>query len=103
MKTPPKIRLTLLTLAFSLAGCAAGGMQEGAQTHLSATECRDLTALRNHAPLTHERNLSELAALEKAGYHPSWGFDLYYPDDLQTAQRQVDLWYQADCQQARPD
>jgi hypothetical protein len=103
MKNPPKIWLMLSALAFSLAGCAAGGLQEGTHTHLSATQCRDLTAIRSNAPITHERNMSELAALEEAGYHPSWGFDLYYPDDLQTAQRQVDRWYQAECQQARPD
>jgi hypothetical protein len=103
MKNSSKIRLMLSALVFSLAGCAAGGAQQGAGTHLSATQCRDLTALRNNAPRTHALNLSELAALEQAGYHPSWGFDPYYPDDLQTAQRQVDRWYQAECQQTRPD
>ncbi len=103
MKNPPKFSPMLLALAFSLAGCAAGGMQQGANTHLSATQCRDLTVLRSNAPITHERNLSELAALEEAGYHPSLGFDPYYPDDLQAAQRRVDRWFQAECQQARPD
>ncbi|HEY3598555.1 MAG TPA: DUF4148 domain-containing protein [Paraburkholderia sp.] len=103
MKNPPKFWPMLPALAFSLAGCAAGGMQQGAHAHLSPTQCRDLTALRSNAPITHERNLSELAALEEAGYVPSWGFDPYYPDDLQAAQRQVDRWYQAECQQARPE
>ena len=78
-------------------------MQEGARTHLSPTQCRDLTALRNHAPLTHERNISELAALEEACYHPGLGLDLYYPSDLQAAQVQVDRWYQTECQQAQTD
>jgi hypothetical protein len=50
-----------------------------------------------------EQHHSELAALRKAGYDPSPWFDPYYPEDLQAAQRQVDLWFQADCQQARPD
>jgi Domain of unknown function (DUF4148) len=103
MKSPPKIWPTISALAFLLAGCAAGGMQEGARTHLSPTQCRDLTALRNNAPLTHERNISELAALEEAGYHPALGLDLYYPSDLQAAQVQVDRWYQAECQQAQTD
>jgi hypothetical protein len=76
-------------------------MPEGA-THLSATQCRDLAAIRNNAPATLERNQSELAALEAAGYNPSRFFDPYYPDDLQAAQRQVDRWYQAECPQARP-
>jgi hypothetical protein len=103
VKNPLKIWPMLPALAFLLAGCAAGGMQEGARTHLSPAQCRDLTALRNHAPLTHERNISELAALEEAGYRPAWGFDPYYPSDLQAAQSQVDRWYQTECQQAQSD
>jgi hypothetical protein len=102
MKNPPKIGPILSALVLSLAGCATGGAQDGARTHLSATQCRDLTAIRNNAPVTRERNLSELAALEQAGYQPAWRFDPYYPDDLQKAQRQVDRWYQEECQQARP-
>jgi hypothetical protein len=101
MKKSPTIWPVLLAFALSLAGCATGGTPEG-MTHLSATQCRDLTALRNNAPITQERNRSELAALESAGYDPSRWFDPYYPDDLQAAQRQVDNWYQQDCHQARP-
>ncbi|MDQ7980902.1 DUF4148 domain-containing protein [Paraburkholderia sp. SARCC-3016] len=94
-----------LALAFALAGCAAagGGTQQGARTHLSPAQCRDLTALRNKEPLTRERNLSQLAALEAAGYNPSWGFDPYYPADLQAAQKRVDQWYAEDCQQVQPN
>jgi hypothetical protein len=97
----PKIGSMLPALALSLAGCAAGGMQNSANTHLSETQCRDITALKSNAPVTHERNMSELAALELAGYHPAWSFDPYYPADLEAAQRQVDRWYQAECPQAR--
>jgi hypothetical protein len=103
MKTPRKSRPVLFALALLLAGCAAGNVQQGARTHLSPTQCRDLAALRNKEPLTHERNLSELAALEEAGYNPSWGFDPYYPADLQAAQSRVDRWYAEECQQVRPD
>jgi hypothetical protein len=46
--------------------------------------------------------MDELAALEQAGYHPEWSVDPYYPADLQAAQRQVDIWCQAACPQARP-
>ncbi|SAK61614.1 hypothetical protein AWB77_02145 [Caballeronia fortuita] len=96
-------RLSMIpALAIALAGCAASGTQESA-TNLSAAQCRDLTALRNHAPLTRERNLSELAALERAGYDPSKFYDPYYPDDLHAAQRQVDRWYRAECAQAQVD
>ena len=45
--------------------------------------------------------MSELAALEMAGYHPEWRFDPYYPADLESAQRQVDFWYRTECPQAR--
>jgi hypothetical protein len=99
MKLSPRTRLTLSALALSLAGCAAGGGQQGA-SHLSATQCRDLTELRQNAPPSQQRNRSELAALEAAGYDPSRFFDPHYPDDLHAAQRQVDIWYQTDCQQA---
>lgn len=104
MKNSPTIRSTLpaLTLVLSLAGCAAAGTSQSS-THLSAEECRDLAALRSNAPPTAERNRSELAALRKAGYDPSRWWDPHYPEDLQAAQRQVDRWYQAECQQAQPD
>ena len=66
-------------------------------------ECRDLTEIRNKAPVTHERNISEVAALEKAGYHPgSFNDDPYYPADLEAAQRQVDIWYETECPQTKP-
>ena len=90
----------LAPLMLLLAACSTGGMQAGTQTqtHLSATQCRDLTAIRNKAPATHETSMSELAALEKAGYHPgSFNDDPYYPADLEAAQRQVDIWYETDC------
>ena len=95
-----EIRASLAALTLLLAGCAAGGMPGGA-THLSANQCRDLTELRNNAPLNRERNLSELAALRQAGYDPSRWFDPYYPEDLQAAQAQVDRWYHDECQQAQ--
>ena len=99
MKNSPKFWPMISALTISLAGIAAGGMAEGA-THLSATQCRDLAAIKNHAPVTQERNQSELAALRKAGYDPS-RFDPHYPKNLQAAQHQVDRWYQAECPQAR--
>ena len=93
----------LPALVLLLAACATGGMQAGTGTHLSAVECRDLTEIRNKAPVTHERNMSEVAALEKAGYHPgSFDDDPYYPADLEAAQRQVDIWYQTECPQTKP-
>jgi hypothetical protein len=90
-----------VALTFTLVGCAANGGTAGAQTHLSATQCRDLTDLRNKAPATHERSMSELSALQQAGYHPERRFDPDYPASLERAQRQVDLWYQTECPQAR--
>jgi predicted outer membrane protein len=91
----------LAALFLLLAGCAAGGVSQSAG-HLSVEQCRDLAAIRNNAPPTPERNQSELAALRKAGYDPSKWFDPHYPEDLQAAQRQVDRWFQAECQQVPP-
>jgi hypothetical protein len=82
-----------------LAARATGGMKTGTRTNLSVAQCRDLTEIRNKAPITHERNMSELAALEETGYHPGWYFDPYYPADLEAAQRQVDIWYATECRQ----
>ncbi|MDR5740779.1 MULTISPECIES: DUF4148 domain-containing protein [unclassified Caballeronia] len=90
--------LTLCALIPALAGCAASGSPADAG-RLSATECRDLIALRDHAPPTPERKRSELTALRKAGYDPSKWYDPYYPDDLQMAQRRIARWLQTDCQQ----
>jgi hypothetical protein len=101
MKNPPRKWLMLSPLLLLLAGCAAGDMPQSG-THLSKLQCLDLAALKSNAPPTPERNRSELAALRKAGYDPSRWFDPYYPEDLQAAQRQVDRWFQAECQQAPP-
>jgi hypothetical protein len=107
LKLRPMLNASMLMsmLVSALAGCAAGGgAQQSARTHLSPTQCRDLTALRNKEPTTRERNLSQLAALEAAGYNPGLGFDPYYPADLQAAQKRVDQWYATDCQQQQqPD
>ncbi|SAK46215.1 hypothetical protein AWB79_01093 [Caballeronia hypogeia] len=96
MKISPIRWPTVLALSILLTACVSGGMPPGAP-HLSATECRDLTALKSNAPPTHARNMSELSALRKAGYDPSPFFDPYYPDDLQQAQRLVDHWYASEC------
>jgi hypothetical protein len=104
LKFRPMLNVSVLAsvLVTALAGCAAGGgTQQSGRTHLTPTQCSDLTALRNKEPLTRERNLSQLAALEAAGYNPSWGFDPYYPADLQAAQKKVDQWYATDCQQVQ--
>lgn len=89
----------LAPLMLLLAACSTGGMQAGTQTqtHLSATQCRDLTAIRNKAPATHETSMSELAALEKAGYQPGWFSDPNYPADLEAAQHKVNIWYENEC------
>ena len=87
----------MLAALVLLTACSMGGMRADAGPHLSAVQCRDLTEIRDKAPVTHERNMSELAALEKAGYHPGWFFDPYYPADLEAAQRQVDIWYETEC------
>ncbi|MFM0220263.1 MULTISPECIES: hypothetical protein [Paraburkholderia] len=71
MKHANKVRPMLPTLALLLAGCATGGMQTGTQTYFRATLCRVLTEIRNKAPATRERKISELAVLEQAGYHPN--------------------------------
>jgi hypothetical protein len=102
MKNAKNAWPTLCASVVLLAACATGGLQGGTPTHLSATQCRDLTEIRNNAPVTHERNMSELAALEEAGYHPEWSLDPYYPADLQDAQRQVNLWYESECRLTSP-
>lgn len=91
---------TLCALALLLPGCAAGGLSRST-AHLDVAECVDLAALKAHAPITRARNMSELAALEKAGYHPEWLLDPFYPEDLEEAQHRVDYWYQTECPQAR--
>lgn len=92
----------LCALTLSLTGCVMSRIQPGPRAHLTPTQCRDLTALRHHEPLTRERNASEIAALREAGYDPSPLFDdPYYPEDLQAAQRLVDYWYQTECRPAQ--
>lgn len=101
MKYSSSIWPTFCALVMLLPGCAAGGMSAGT-THLSAAQCRDLAALRANAPANHARNLSEMAALEEAGYDPGWLVDPNYPADLEAAQHQVDYWYETECPEAKP-
>jgi hypothetical protein len=103
MKIPTSMGpvMTVAAVALSLAGCAAGGSTGEVRAHLSAVQCRDLADLRGNAPITHERSMSELAALRQAGYHPEWHFDPYYPEDLAAVQRRVDTWYLNECLQAQ--
>jgi hypothetical protein len=54
---------------------------------------------QEQAPITHEHYMSELPALEEAGYYPEWYFNPYYPANLEAAQRQVDIWYATECPQ----
>ncbi|WP_244818368.1 DUF4148 domain-containing protein [Caballeronia sp. Lep1P3] len=102
MNKPSPKAAVLCACAVLLAGCVAAGAPDNG-THLTQTECRDLAALRTNAPPTMGEHQSELAALRKAGYDPSPWYDPYYPEDLQAAQRQVDIWFQTDCQRTRPD
>jgi hypothetical protein len=97
MKCSPNRWCPVATLLLSLTGCVTA-IQPAPQRHLTEQQCRDLTAIRNHAPPSRERSASELAALEEAGYDPNplWD-DPYYPDDLQAAQQQVDQWYRVEC------
>ena len=101
MENLSRNRSTLAALVLLLTGCAASGVQQSGP-HLSPTECRDIAALRSNAPPTLAQHQSEVAALRKAGYDPSPWDDPYYPDDLQTAQRLVDHWFDTECQQFRP-
>lgn len=99
MKSLPGSRSAHLAWVLLLAGCAVGGVPQGGPP-LTATECRDLAALKSNAPPTMAEHQSELAALRKAGYDPSpWADDPYYPDDLQAAQHLVDYWYATVCPQ----
>ncbi|MEX3841524.1 DUF4148 domain-containing protein [Paraburkholderia sp. BR10882] len=100
MERRPKNRFMLTALALQLAGCAAGGVPPSGP-HLSATECRDLAALRSNAPPTMAQHQSEVAALRKAGYAPSPWNDPYYPEDLQVAQHRVEQWFATECQQSQ--
>lgn len=82
-----------------LAGCVVSGMPYAGR-HLSPQECHDLTALKTNPHPTLAEHQTEAIALRKAGYDPSpWDDDPFYPDDLQAAQRVVDYWYRAECQQ----
>jgi hypothetical protein len=85
-----------IALAIALGACSIGNMGASYSTPFSSAQCRDLTAIRRNAPVTREQNMTELAALEAAGYHPGWSFDPYYPADLEAAQRKVDLRYTAE-------
>ena len=100
MNKPP-INRSILPAVLLLTGCVAGGVPPSGP-YLSPTECRDLASLRSNAPPTMAQHRSELSALRKAGYDPSPWYDPYYPEDLQAAQQQVDVWFRTECPQPGP-
>lgn len=97
LRTCMAVAAIALATATGMAGCATGVGENAGTRHLSAAQCRDLGALRHNAPLTRERNASQMGALEAAGYRPEWTDDPYYPEDLEDALRRVDAWYASEC------
>jgi hypothetical protein len=97
MEAPILRPLLSALIVAALAGACATGPVPDPGRNLTDAQCRDLTAIRAHAPATRQGNASELAALRRAGYDPSPWYDPYYPDDLQAAQRLVDDWYRTEC------
>ncbi|WP_248324165.1 MULTISPECIES: DUF4148 domain-containing protein [unclassified Caballeronia] len=90
--------LTLAALSLLQAGNAAAADVSQGGRHLTATECRDLSAMKNKQPPTKTQHRSELSALRKAGYNPApWHDDPHYPANLHAAQRLVDQWFETEC------
>ncbi|MBB5471258.1 hypothetical protein HDG32_007416 [Paraburkholderia sp. CI2] len=104
MKNSPRIWPALPALILSLARWLRCGRHIAKLAAIKRCAMpRPGRAQEQRPSLPPERSRSELAALRKAGYDPSPWFDPHYPEDAQAAQRQVDRWYQAECQQAEPD
>ena len=97
MDKTAKVLLLSLAIASLLGGCVVGERPPPGR-HLTATECRDLGALRAGGNTTLAEHQAEVGVLRKAGYDPSpfWD-DPYYPDDLQNAQRLEDYWFRTEC------
>lgn len=89
MKLATKTLLTGLLLIGSASAMAAPG--------LTQQQCNDYPFKKMSGEVTHKQLMRELGELEAVGYQPSNGDDADYPNDLEKAERKLQVEYRADC------
>lgn len=67
-----------------------------AAPQLTPQQCNSYPLKQPVGEVTHEQLMQELAELEAVGYHP-WENDVYYPRDIQRAERKLRAEYHQDC------
>ena len=85
-------RLKLAASALLLITSASAFAAQG----LTPEQCNDYPFRQPTGEVTHAQLIQELAELEAVGYNPS-DDNLYYPDDVQKAEAQLQAEYRADC------
>ena len=83
--------------------CLLGGTLLAASTSalasgpLTPQECNAYPFVQTHGTVTHDDLMRELALLESVGYRPAAGQDYDYPNDIRSAEKQLNAKYLADC------
>jgi hypothetical protein len=72
-----------------------------AAPRLTPQQCNDYPFKQPVGEITRAQATQELAELEAVGYHPGEN-DLYYPRNLQAAERKLQAEYQRDCGPSSP-
>lgn len=86
--------LVSFSIAVASVGCVASMSASAAP--LSAKECHSWPFVHTASGVTHHQLMRELKELESVGYRPTDN-DVYYPEDIQTAEHRLHVEYREDC------
>lgn len=86
------LKITAIASAFLLVSATTAL----AAPQLTSQQCNDFPFKQPVGEITHAQLEQQLAELEAIGYYPGSN-DVYYPRDLQAAQRKLRSEYRHDC------
>lgn len=86
------LKLTAIVSAFLLVSATTAL----AAPRLTPQQCNDFPFKQPVGEITHAQLIQELSELEAVGYDPGIN-DVYYPRDLQAAERKLRTEYRHDC------
>ncbi|WP_043203831.1 DUF4148 domain-containing protein [Paraburkholderia acidipaludis] len=87
---------TLLGAAAIVLGLGSAYAPATMAAPLTAHECQSYPFVKSNGAVTHRQLMRELRELEAVGYDPA-RIDVYYPSDIEKAERRLHAKYERDC------